>query len=175
MKKFEVYLSNNETITFHTNKNLIDVIDCFTKEKYIEIYEDGKFSEVIFRKHIVKIIEVNNMIIEPNGYKMLKDENKTIKDQCHNWENEYYEVVNENDKQDKYIAQLEYENTKLKQELEDFYYERSKHKETNFYIKALKNQLFKAYLHHQQQERLISELKTSLSSYNNFVDEMFPD
>lgn len=58
MKKFEVHLSNNETITFHTDKNLIDVIDYFTREKYIKIYEDGKISEVIFRKHIVKITEV---------------------------------------------------------------------------------------------------------------------
>lgn len=39
----------------------------------------------------------------------------------------------------------------------------------------LKNQLFKYYLLQQHQERLISELKIALSSYNNFVDVIFPD
>ena len=127
-----------------------------------------------------KLIKKNNETIKTmidlyNEKVVLQDVNKTLKTQRDNWENEYYEVVNENDKQDKYIAQLEYENKKLKQELEDFYYTRSKHKETDFYIKALKNQLFNSYLHQQHQERLISEQKTALSSYNNFVDEMFPD
>lgn len=58
MKNFEIHLSNNDSFIVHTNKILIDVIDHFTKEKYVKIYEDGKFSEVIFRKHIVKITEV---------------------------------------------------------------------------------------------------------------------
>ena len=71
--------------------------------------------------------------------------------------------------------QLQAENKKLKKQIDNFYYEQSKLKETDFYIKALKNQLFKSYLIQQHQERLISELKTALSSYNNFVDEMFPD
>lgn len=39
----------------------------------------------------------------------------------------------------------------------------------------LKKELFNAYLLQQHQERLISELKIALSSYNNFVDVMFPD
>lgn len=38
------------------------------------------------------------------------------------------------------------ENTQLKKEIDDFYYEQSKLKESDFYIKALKNQLFNAYL-----------------------------
>lgn len=71
--------------------------------------------------------------------------------------------------------QLQKENTQLKKQIDNFYYQQSKLKKTDFYIKALKNQLFNAYLKQQQQERLISELKTVLSSYNNFVDEMFPD
>lgn len=58
MKNFEIHLSNNDSFIIHTNKNLIDVIDHFTKEKHIKIYEDGKISEVIFRKQIVKITEV---------------------------------------------------------------------------------------------------------------------
>lgn len=58
MKKFEVHLSNNDIFTFHSNKYLIDVIDSFTREEFTEIYEDGKISEVIFKKHIVKITEV---------------------------------------------------------------------------------------------------------------------
>jgi len=73
------------------------------------------------------------------------------------------------------LDRLENENQELKQQIDNFYYQQSKLKETDFYIKALKNQLFNAYLLHEHQERLISELKTSLSSYNNFVDEMFPD
>ena len=39
----------------------------------------------------------------------------------------------------------------------------------------LQNELFNAYLIHQHNSNLISELKLSLSSYNNFVDEMFPE
>lgn len=74
-----------------------------------------------------------------------------------------------------YVKRIEYENKQLKKEIDDFYYEQSKLKESDFYIKALKNQLFKSYLKQQQQERLITELKIALSSYNNFVDEMFPD
>ncbi|MGO3094458.1 MAG: hypothetical protein ACTIJD_11600 [Staphylococcus saprophyticus] len=58
MKKFKVHLSNNDIFIFHSNKDLIDVIDSFTKEKITKIYEDGKIIEVIFRKHIVKITEV---------------------------------------------------------------------------------------------------------------------
>ena len=58
MKKFEIHLSNKDIFTLRYNKNLIDVIDLFTKEEYTKIYEDGKISEVIFRKHIVKIKEV---------------------------------------------------------------------------------------------------------------------
>lgn len=58
MKKFKLHLSNNDIFIFHSNKDLIDVIDSFTKEKITKIYEDGKIIEVIFRKHIVKITEV---------------------------------------------------------------------------------------------------------------------
>lgn len=38
-----------------------------------------------------------------------------------------------------------------------------------------KKELFNSYLLHEYQKELISELKIALSSYNNFVDEMFPD
>lgn len=47
--------------------------------------------------------------------------------------------------------------------------------ETNDYIDELKQQLFNAYLKQQHDSNLIAELKLALSSYNNFVDEMFPD
>jgi len=75
----------------------------------------------------------------------------------------------------KIIEELIEENEELKQQIDNFYYQQSKQKETDFYIKALKNQLFKSYLIQQQQENLIAELKEALSSYNNFVDVMFHD
>lgn len=108
------------------------------------------------------------MTIEPNGYKILKDENAQIK-------HEIDKQKNYNMSHAQRISELKKENTQLKKEIDDFYYEQSKLKESDFYIKTLKNQLFKSYLKQQQQERLITELKTALSSYNNFVDEMFPD
>lgn len=57
-----------------------------------------------------------------------------------------------------YVKRIEREN----EELED---------ENN----QLKQELFNAYLKEQHQELLIKELKLALSSYNNFVDVMFPD
>lgn len=47
--------------------------------------------------------------------------------------------------------------------------------EADDYIERLKNELFTNYLHQLYQENLIAELKLALSSYYNFVDEMFPE
>jgi len=80
----------------------------------------------------------------------------------------------------------EKENKQLKQQIEgltsenfelqnDLFTEQLNEDETNDYIDKLKNELFNTYLLNEHQERLISELKTALSSYNNFVDVMFPD
>lgn len=108
------------------------------------------------------------MTIEPNGYKALKNENKRLIKKNNKCIKTMIDLYNEK-------VELIDENKKLQQKIDSFYYQQSKLKETDFYIKALKNQLFNAYLKQQQQERLISELKEALSSYNNFVDEMFPN
>lgn len=75
--------------------------------------------------------------------------------------------------------ELFYENTQLKEDFKkvvndkaDLFIEKEQLKEQN---KQIKQELFNAYLHQQHQERLIEELKIALSSYNNFVDHMFPD
>ena len=67
-----------------------------------------------------KLIKKNNETIKTmidlyNEKVVLQDVNKTLKTQRDNWENEYYDVVNENDKQDKYIVQLQKENKHLKE------------------------------------------------------------
>lgn len=85
-----------------------------------------------------------------------------------------------------YVTRIEDEHKKLKHRLHhlahtnkklqnDLFSEQLLQDETDDYIDKLKNELFNAYLHQQHQERLISELKIALSSYNNFVDVMFPD
>lgn len=58
MNKFKISLSNGESHVIHTNKNLIEVIEFYTRDNLTKIYQDGKISEVIFRQHIVKIQEV---------------------------------------------------------------------------------------------------------------------
>lgn len=70
------------------------------------------------------------------------------------------------------ISKLVSENTTLQN---DLFSEQLLQDETDDYINRLKQELFNNYLKQQQQERLITELKIALSSYNNFVDEMFPD
>lgn len=86
----------------------------------------------------------------------------------------------------KYVTRIEDENKKLKHRVSnlvhtntklqnDLFSEQLLQDETDDYINRLKQELFNAYLLQQHQERLISELKIALSSYNNFVDVMFPD
>lgn len=79
------------------------------------------------------------MTIETNRYNILKEYNYELKE-----ENEKL-ISNVNLHLAKNF-ELQKENKKLKKEIDDFYYEQSKLKESDFYIKALKNQLFNAYL-----------------------------
>lgn len=82
------------------------------------------------------------------------------------------ELVEENEQLNKHIDDLISDNYELQNTLIEHQinlYDKTK------YIDTLKNELFNAYLLHEHQERLILELKTALSSYNNFVDVMFPD
>lgn len=80
--------------------------------------------------------------------------------------------IKENEKLKKRISKLVSENVKLQN---DLFIEQLNEDVTDDYINKLKNELFNAYLLQQYNERLISELKLGLSSYNNFVDELFPD
>lgn len=81
-------------------------------------------------------------------------------------------LIKENEQLKQLISKLVSENVKLQN---DLFTEQLNEDETDDYIDKLKNEIFNAYLHQQHQERLISELKLALSSYNNFVDVMFPD
>ena len=81
-------------------------------------------------------------------------------------------LIKENEQLKQRISKLVFENVKLQN---DLFTEQLNEDETDDYIDKLKNELFNAYLLQQYQERLISELKLGLSSYNNFVDELFPD
>lgn len=63
----------------------------------------------------------------------------------------------------KRIKDLEEENEQLKKEIDDFYYEKSKLKESDFYIKALKNQIFICYLKEQQKENEKTKLSNELT------------
>lgn len=82
------------------------------------------------------------------------------------------DIFIENQQLKQRISKLVDKNTKLQN---DLFSEKLLQDETDDYIDKLKKELFNTYLLQQHQERLISELKESLSSYNNFVDEMFPD
>lgn len=103
----------------------------------------------------------------------LEKENKELKEELNTYTpNEVYKIVKENKQLKQRISKLVSENTTLQN---DLFTEQLNEDETDDYIDKLKNELFNAYLLQQQQERLISELKIVLSSYNNFVDVMFPD
>jgi len=104
----------------------------------------------------------------------------------YNYKFEIERLVKKNNETLKRTVNLLNENEKLKQQIEgltsenfelqnDLFTEQLNEDETDDYIDKLKNELFNGYLHQQHQERLISELKEALSSYNNFVDVMFPD
>jgi len=99
-----------------------------------------------------------------------KRENKLLNDKLDNFTTMFNEDENKQLKQ--HISHLASENTRLQN---DLFTEQLNEDETNDYIDKLKNELFNTYLLNEHQERLISELKTALSSYNNFVDVMFPD
>lgn len=80
--------------------------------------------------------------------------------------------IKENEQLKRRISKLVSENVKLQN---DLFIEQLNEDVTDDYINKLKNELFNAYLKQQHQERLISELKLALSSYNNFLDIMFPE
>lgn len=105
------------------------------------------------------------------GYSLEK-ENKQLKEKLKYADFVKATLFNDKEEYKEQISKLVSDNTKLQN---DLFTKQLNEDESDDYIERLKNELFNTYLLQQDNEKLISELKLELSSYNNFVDEMFPD
>jgi len=123
----------------------------------------------------------------------LEKENKKLQQQIEGLTSENFELQNElftqqlnEDEADSLIKDFRKQNIELMEDLDTsrnqynkIFKENKKLQQQTKKLSSenvrLQNELFNAYLIHQHNSNLISELKLSLSSYNNFVDEMFPE